>query len=98
MSDKPDEIQWIDEIWETWRGRCSTSEEQEWKIRFDAIRSLIEHGPEVDEAWIRGIIREIVHPFDKETVTDRYIVLIEIAEKLLKDKLLAIGVTVKERG
>jgi len=52
MSDKPDEIQWIDEIWETWRGRCSTSEEQEWKIRFDAIRALIEHRPEVSRQFI----------------------------------------------
>ena len=34
-------LAWIDEVWETWRGRCSVSEEKEWHIRFGVIRSLI---------------------------------------------------------
>jgi len=86
-------------VYWTIEGNREPSELKESEEAFGALLSLIlasDKGPEVDRAWIRVVIREIAQLFDKETVTERYIILLEMAEKLLKDKLLAAGVTVKE--
>lgn len=87
MRDKRDEIQWIDEIWKSWRGLCSTSEEQEWKIRFDAIRNRIEKGPEVDKAFIEKWINILCDYFDRK--------IDMTSEEIMSAMLHEAGMTVK---